>query len=81
MEGASGMTLHELSSALRDLYENAPRGEQATMVHLFGIRYASEIRASGCTPKMILQDAGMGTSWQTEISKGIRLSRYVVEKS
>ena len=38
------MTLLELSSSLKDMYENAPETDQSTMIHLFGIKYADEIK-------------------------------------
>ena len=74
------MTLNELSSILRYMYDNAPEGDQVAMIHLFGIKYVNEIRQSGYTPKDIVKNADMKESYKTEISKGIKLSKYVVIK-
>jgi hypothetical protein len=71
------MTENELGKKLRDMYDNASPNEQTTMIHLFGIKYAEEIRDSGITPREILKKADMQESYQTEINKGIRLSKYV----
>jgi len=38
------MTLMELSCTLRDMYDNAPDRDQVAMIHLFGIKYANEIK-------------------------------------
>ena len=74
------MTLHELGQTLRQMYEEAPSGRQVTMIHLFGIRFAKEIRAGGYSPASIAKDAGISGNYATEISKGMNLSEYVVEK-
>lgn len=74
------MTLNELGRTLKNLYHSAPRGEQAVMIHLFGIKYANEIRESGYTPKDILKSINMPESYQAEINKGIKLSKYVMVK-
>ena len=75
------MTVLELGTTLRDMYDNAPPRDQVTMIHLFGIKYAGEIRANKYTPKEIIRAAGMQESYQTEINKGIRLEKYVVPKA
>lgn len=74
------MTLNELGNILKSMYDNAPRREQSVMIHLFGIQYANEIRENDYTPKDILKSAGMPESYQAEINKGIKLSKYVVAK-
>ena len=71
------MTLNELSIVLRKMYDNAPRGDQVAMIHLFGVKYAEEIRKNDYTPKEILKAADMHESYQVEINKGIKLSKYV----
>lgn len=71
------MTVLELGNTLRLMYENAPYREQSTMIHLFAIKYAKEIRGNGYTPKEILKIAQMPESYQVEINKGIKLAKYV----
>jgi len=74
------MTVNELSSILWDMYDKAPRGDQTAMIHLFGIKYAEEIRSKNYTPKEILVLAKMPESYQVEINKGIKLAKYVTPK-
>jgi hypothetical protein len=74
------MTVNELAATLKLMYEKAPKGDSTTMIHLFGVRYADEIKRATFTPKEILRAAGMPESYQTEISKGVRLAKYVMEK-
>jgi predicted transcriptional regulator len=74
--GRKTMTVRELAMRLKEMYENSSN-EKTTMIHLFGIMYAEEIKGCGSTPKEILKLANMPESYQTEISKGVRLSKYV----
>ena len=71
------MTVEELGMVLKNMYENAPSKEQTTMIHLFSVKYAKEIRGNGYTPKEILEVAKMPISYQVEINKGIKLAKYV----
>ena len=74
------MTVIELGEILKDMYDDARRGEKVVMIHLFAIKYADEIRKNKYTPKEILKNANMQESYQVEINKGIKLSKYVVVK-
>jgi len=57
------------------MYAHAPKGERALSVHLFGIKYADQIRS---LPSHELADlAGIPRSYGTEIRKGINLAKYV----
>lgn len=38
------MTINQLGVALSDMYHNAPKGEAVAMIHLFGIKYAEELK-------------------------------------
>lgn len=51
------------------------------MIHLFGIMHAREIKNCDATPIDIARIAGIAESYGTEISKGVRLSRYVTVRS
>ena len=75
------MTLSELSAILRQMYEDAPNGEQIAMIQLFGIRYADTIRSLRYTPKDVILAAQMKPSLATELNKGMKLSPYVVERN
>ena len=74
------MEAEELAAILKRMYDDARKGETATMVHLFGIRFASEIKHCGASPMNLAKLAGISTNYGTEIGKGIRLSRFVKEK-
>jgi len=74
------MTSIELAKKLKDMYTNAPKGDSTTMIRLFGIMYANELK--DCTSSMsdIAELAEIGINYHAEISKGIRLSQYVSVK-
>lgn len=72
------MTLNMLSQKLKEMYENAPKGEQVTMIYLFGIKYSHEIKEYGV--KAIIDQSALHKSYHTELSKAIKLSKYVQEK-
>lgn len=74
------MTLNELADTLSDMYQNAPHGDSVAMIHLFGIKYALEIKALGSSCKAIAKAAHINESYGTEISKGVKLSKYVIPK-
>lgn len=71
-------TAEQLGGILKDMYENAPRKEMVTSIHLFGIRYADEIKMVGI--KSVVDASGILPSFGTEINKGIKLASYVIEK-
>ena len=74
------MNANELGAILKEMYSNAPEDETVAMIHLFGVKYASEIEAADCSRKDIAVAAEINESYGTEISKGVRLARYVVPK-
>ena len=69
------MRIEEAAELLGNMYENAPVGEQVTSIHVFGIIYADAIRSM--SKKELAKRAGLGESFHTEISKGIRLAKHV----
>jgi hypothetical protein len=71
---------YELASKLRSMYENARRNEAVCQINLFGIKYAQEIKRSGRTVKQLVELSGINKGYVTEISKGIKLSKFVVLK-
>ena len=80
------MTIVELAKKLSEMYENAPEGDKVTMIHLFGIRYSGEIIKNKYVASEIIKNTElkdgkkMKDSYQTEISKGVNLSKYVIDK-
>lgn len=74
------MTLNELGSKLNEMYSNAPKGGSVAMIHLFGIKYASEIKESEYSKKDIIKQSGISASYLTELTKGVKLADYVIPK-
>lgn len=66
------MTAEELGLKLKDMYENAPKGDKVTYIHCFGIKFAEEIRKNSL--KEIVKYANISESYVTEISKAISLA-------
>ncbi|WP_347159411.1 HTH-like domain-containing protein [Pontibacter chitinilyticus] len=69
------MTLRDLGQKLKEMYENAPRGEQVTMIHLFGVKFADSIKEVGV--KEVIDEAGISSTYRTELNKAINLAKYV----
>lgn len=75
------MTLRELAIELSNMYNTAPKGDKTTMIHLFAIKFATELdELKDSNMKDILETACMPISYVTEINKGRRLSKYVIPK-
>jgi hypothetical protein len=60
---------------LREAYVQAPYGDVAVRIYLFGIVHAE--RLDGVNRKELCVVAGISENWVTEIHKGMRLSEYV----
>ena len=71
------MNDEELSRILNTMYNNAPDGDKVAMIHLFGIMFADEISGVCSNVQRITEGAKIPTSYQTEVSRGIRLRKYV----
>lgn len=71
---------HELARILRTMYENAKRNEAVCQINLFGIMYADEIKKSGCSVKRIVELSGIRQGYLSEVTKGMKLSKYVTVK-
>ncbi len=72
------MTPDQAGRKLKEMYDSAPEGEKAAHIHLFGIKYADEV--DGLTNIDIVRQAGLPTSYGTEVAKGRKLSKYVRPK-
>ncbi|AJC93564.1 McrBC 5-methylcytosine restriction system, component McrB [Campylobacter volucris LMG 24379] len=66
------MTTEELGLKLKDMYENAPKGNKVTYIHYFGIKFAEEIRKNSLNE--IVKYANIPESYATEIAKAISLA-------
>lgn len=71
---------YELANKLRNMYDRAKRNEVVCQINLFGIMYAKDIQDGGYSLKHIVELSGISKGYLTEISKGIKLSKYVVLK-
>ncbi len=67
----------ELANILKEMYDSAGRGDQVAMIHLFSIKYANELEQRGISKVEILKYAELPSTYQTEISKGIKIAKYV----
>lgn len=66
------MTTEELGLKLKDMYENAPKGNKVTYIHYFGIKFAEEIKKNSLGE--VVKYANIPESYATEISKAISLA-------
>ncbi|RAZ81115.1 hypothetical protein [Planococcus halotolerans] len=66
-----------LGDILSEMYKSAPEGYKVTYIHLFGIKYGEEIKRNNLSVKGILAHSKVKPSFATEVSKGIKLSKYV----
>jgi len=71
------MTKQDLAKKLDSMYSNALKGDSTTMIRLFGIKYAEELKKCDCSMSEVAKLANIGENYHAEISKGIRLSKYV----
>lgn len=74
------MTIDSLGEALKGFYNNAPKGEKAIILNVFGIKYADDILNNGYALKDIIKNADIPETYQNEIKKGIKLAKYVINK-
>jgi len=70
----------DLVSKLNEMYAGAASGEAAVMVHLFGVKYANEIKAADTSPSRLAKLSILPDSYGVEINKGVNLSRFVSVK-
>lgn len=66
----------ELGEKLRSMYE-MPDVNKAAMIHLFGIINADIIESNRVRVPDIVREAGLSESYKTELSKGMKLAKYV----
>lgn len=66
------MNKNELASILKNMYDNAEQGEKVAMIHLFGMKYAKDIKELSSANE-IVKLAGINDSYYSEVSKGIKL--------
>ncbi|AUG55539.1 HTH-like domain-containing protein [Thalassospira marina] len=74
------MNERDLVNVLNEMYEGAASGEAAVMVHLFGIKYANQIKAADTSPSRLAKLSNVPDSYGVEINKGVNLSKFVSVK-
>jgi hypothetical protein len=77
------MPIEELANILVQMCDNAEQDkEKSVMPHLFGIRYANEIgnRYTEIITEANRLDERVKTAYATEVYKGVRLAKYVIER-
>ena len=74
------MTENDLGKILKEMYETAPEGYKVANIHLFGVKYASIINDNHYKTTDIIRASSINKSYATEVSKGIKLARYVMPK-
>ena len=74
------MSENELGRILKGMYDNALKGYQVANIHFFGVKYASIILENNFKATDIVRASGINLSYATEVSKGIKLSKYVMPK-
>ena len=58
-------------------YIEAKDGESVSMIHLFGIRYAEDIRHCGRSVTELVNRSSIPNSYVTEVHKGMKLAKFV----
>ena len=67
-----------LSSELREAWQQAPEGETVLRIHLFAIKNAADLE--GVSLRDLVAAADIPRPYATEIRKGIRLADFVTLK-
>lgn len=67
------MNKQELALILKNMYNDADKGQKVAMIHLFGMKYADKIKELSSANE-IVQLAGINKSYYSEVSKGIKIT-------
>lgn len=67
----------ELGALLGKIYNNAEEKTKISSLYLFGIKYASLIEKNNYNYKNIIEYANIPASLEVELSKAMRISKYV----
>jgi hypothetical protein len=68
-------TALQLGKILEEMYRTAPKKEQVTMIHLFGVQFYQDIQRVGV--KEVIEEAGIHSTYRTELNKAVKLAKYV----
>lgn len=67
-------TADELGGSLYQQCLSAGDGNKVAVIHLFGMRYADEIREAGVDA--VIEASDLDESYRTELRKGMKLAEY-----
>ncbi len=66
----------QIATGLRAVHDRAGHGQQSLMIHLFGIRYANEIKQTRVRASELMVLAGLPKLGPT-LNSGVRMAPYV----
>ena len=72
--------MEEVFAELHNAYTNSAEGQISCMICLVSIRYARQIIDSGISLRKLLEYSEVPIHYRKEVSLGLNLSKYVVEK-
>ena len=73
------MDEYQLAEVLRAMVDRGEATREKTvMIHLFGVKYARELREVDIGAVLVLAD--VESSWKIEVAKMMNLSKYVAAK-
>ncbi len=62
-----------------DSYNSAGENQKVVTIHVFGIKFAKIIIRNAYKVSKIIEKAGLNSSYGIELSKGIRIYKYITE--
>lgn len=73
---SKSLSVEELGSILTSLYNDSEN--KTTAIHMFGLKYAKAIKNIGASVVDIVKNSDIPDSYQTEVSKGIRIYEAIL---
>lgn len=70
------LSVEDLGKILREMYD-AAIGGKVSAIHMFGIKYGPIIKAKNYSTAEIIRVAGIGESYNVEVSKGISIYKVI----
>lgn len=73
------LTAEDLGTILKKAYNSAGDNQKVVTIHIFGIKFGKLILEKGYKVNEIIENAGLPSSYGTEVSKGIGIYKYITE--
>jgi len=80
-DGTDNFSVETLGQRLREMYEEAGENEKVKNIHMFGVDYGQIIRSLKLSVPDIVREAGLPTSYGTEVSKAIGIGLELQKRS